>query len=93
MGSTPIFEGWCVGDGDPSGSKDTRPFNVVETTEAPGNGHPGIWASLSKNVVGSRIKLKYIYTNAHSMGNKQEKLGAIVQQKNYDIVAIVGWLE
>ncbi|XP_068280286.1 CD5 antigen-like [Nyctibius grandis] len=29
-----------------------------------------------------------IYTNAHSMGNKQEELEAIVQQENYDLLAI-----
>ncbi|PKU49676.1 mitochondrial fission process protein 1 [Limosa lapponica baueri] len=33
-------------------------------------------------------QLKCIYTNARSMGNKQEQLEAIVQQENYDIVAI-----
>ena len=30
-----------------------------------------------------------IYTNARSMGNKQEELEAIVQRENYDIVAIM----
>ncbi|GAB0204069.1 mitochondrial enolase superfamily member 1 [Grus japonensis] len=38
--------------------------------------------------MGSVAQLKCIYTNAHSMGNKQEELEAIVQQENYDIVAI-----
>ncbi|KAK4828709.1 LOW QUALITY PROTEIN: hypothetical protein QYF61_000547 [Mycteria americana] len=33
-------------------------------------------------------QLKCIYTNARSMGNKQEELEAIVQRENYDIVAI-----
>ena len=33
-------------------------------------------------------QLKCIYTNAHSMGNKQEELEAIVHQEGYDIVAI-----
>ena len=33
-------------------------------------------------------QLKCIYTNAHSMGNKQEELEAIVQQANYDLVAM-----
>ena len=33
--------------------------------------------------------LKCIYTNAHSMGNKQEEPEAIVQQVNYDLVAIM----
>ncbi|GAB0206524.1 hypothetical protein GRJ2_003118000 [Grus japonensis] len=33
-------------------------------------------------------QLKCIYTNVHNMGNKQEEVEAIVQQENYDIVAI-----
>lgn len=31
--------------------------------------------------------LKCIYSNMHSMGCKQEELEAIVQWKNYDLVA------
>lgn len=34
------------------------------------------------------VQLRCIYTNAHSMSNKREELEAIVQQENYDIVAI-----
>ncbi|GAB0187131.1 hypothetical protein GRJ2_001178400 [Grus japonensis] len=56
--------------------------------EAPENGHVGIRASPPKKVVGSIAQLKCIYTNAHSMSNKQEELEATVQQENYDIVAI-----
>ena len=33
-------------------------------------------------------QLKCIYTNARSMGNKQEELEAIVCQAKYDLVAI-----
>ncbi|PKU37320.1 mitochondrial fission process protein 1 [Limosa lapponica baueri] len=33
-------------------------------------------------------QLKCIYTNAHSMGNKQDELEAMVQQDSYDVVAI-----
>ncbi|KAJ7427992.1 hypothetical protein WISP_02289 [Willisornis vidua] len=33
-------------------------------------------------------QLKCMYTDAHIMGNKQEKLEALVQQENYDVVAI-----
>ncbi|KAK4813002.1 hypothetical protein QYF61_004178 [Mycteria americana] len=33
-------------------------------------------------------QLKCLYTDARSMGNKQEELGAIVHQENYDMVAI-----
>lgn len=71
-----------VGDGDPSGSKDTKAINVIEATELLEDGHTGIWASLSKNVAGSITNLKYIYTNACSIGNKQENLGAAVQREN-----------
>lgn len=36
----------------------------------------------------SAAHLKCMYTNARSMGNKQEELEAIVQQESYDVVAI-----
>ena len=39
--------------------------------------------------MGSIAQLKCIYTNAYSMGNKQEELEAIVQQENYDMAAIM----
>jgi len=38
--------------------------------------------------VRSTAQLKCIYTNARSMGNKQEELEAITQQESYDLVAI-----
>jgi len=38
--------------------------------------------------VRSTAQLKCIYTNAHSMGNKQEEVEATVQQDSYDLVAI-----
>jgi len=34
-------------------------------------------------------QLKCIYINAHSMGNKQEELEAIVQQDSYDLVTTI----
>ena len=43
-------------------------------------------------VSGSGVRLpahlKCVYTNARSMGNKQEELEAIIQQDDYDLVAI-----
>ena len=36
----------------------------------------------------SAAHLECMYTNARSMGNKQEELEAIVQQESYDIVDI-----
>ena len=56
--------------------------------EVPENGHVRIRVSPSKKVAGTIAPLKCIYTNACSMGNKQEELEAILQQENYDIVAI-----
>ena len=38
--------------------------------------------------VKSIAQLKCIYTNARSMGNKQEELEAFVQQDSYDLVTI-----
>jgi len=38
--------------------------------------------------VRSTAQRKCVYTNAHSMGNKQEELEAIIQQDSYDLVAI-----
>jgi len=38
--------------------------------------------------VRSTAQLQCIYTNARSMGNKQEELEAIAQQDSYDLVAI-----
>ena len=37
----------------------------------------------------TEVQLKCIYTSAHSMGNKQEELEAIVREANYDLVAIM----
>lgn len=77
-----------VGDGEPCNSKDTRDVDGLEITEVPKNDHIGIRASPPKKVMGSLAKLKCNYTIACSMGNKQEKLEAIVQKENYDIDAI-----
>ncbi|RMC10100.1 hypothetical protein DUI87_12898 [Hirundo rustica rustica] len=38
--------------------------------------------------VKSVAQLKCVYTNAHSIGNKQEELEAMVQQQSYDVVTI-----
>jgi len=78
-----------AGDREPHISKGTRVMEVLETMEATENGHTGTEAFPRRKVAGSAAQLKCIYTNAHSMGNKQEELEAIVQQESYDIVAIM----
>jgi len=61
---------------------------MLETTEAPENGHIGIEASSPRKVAASIAQLKCIYNNARSTGNRQEELEAIMQQENYNVVAI-----
>ncbi|GAB0189218.1 hypothetical protein GRJ2_001387100 [Grus japonensis] len=91
-----MFEGQCAskvlqsaisveaGDGEPCDSKDTRVIDGLETTE----GQVEIRASPIRRMEGSAAQLKCIYTNACSMGNKQEELEAIMQLENYNILAI-----
>ncbi|KAK4827222.1 hypothetical protein QYF61_015250 [Mycteria americana] len=47
-----------------------------------------VGVGLFSQVAGSIAQLKCTYTNARSVGNKQEELETIVQLANYDIVAI-----
>lgn len=80
-GTRPIFEGQCavsvaVRDGNPCSSKDKRFIDMLKTTEAPESSQVGIRASPLQKVVGSTAQLKYLYTNANSMGNKQEEMEA-----------------
>jgi len=71
-----------VGDEEPCGSKGARVIEVLEPTEAPENSHIAIEAFPPRKGVGSTALLKCIYTNACSVGNKQEELEAIMQQDN-----------
>lgn len=61
---------------------------MLETMEATENGHVETGAFSPRTVVESIAQLKCIYTNAHSMGMKQEELEVTVQQENYDLIAI-----
>ena len=54
---------------------------AVETPEC---GDEGIRVTATRK----ETKLRCLYTNARSMGNKQEELEAIVCSESYDIVAI-----
>lgn len=73
-----------VADGEPCSTTGTRDIDGLEITEVHRNDHTGIRASPLKKGVGSLAQLKCIYTNARSMGNKQEALEAILQQEGYD---------
>jgi len=48
----------------------------------------GIKRCSSKNVTQPTAQLKFLYTNASSMGNRQEEMEATVLLESYDLVAI-----
>ena len=52
----------------------------------PARGEPG--GAIMGLEVRREAQLKCVYTNACSMGNKQEELEATVRQASYDLVAI-----
>ena len=64
--------------------KNTRVGVRLVAVETPEYGHEGIRATATQK----EAQLRCFYTNAHSMGNKQEELEAIVRSESYDIVAI-----
>lgn len=53
--------------------------------ETPEYGHEGIRTTTTQK----EAQLRCLYTNAHSMGNKQEEVGATVWFESYDIVTIM----
>ena len=48
----------------------------------------GIREGSSKKAMMPIAELKCLYASAHSMGNKQEELEAVVQLRKYDLIAI-----
>jgi len=53
--------------------------------ETPEYGHEGIRTTATQK----EAELRCFCTNAHSMGNKEEELEAIVRSESYDIVTIM----
>ena len=100
QGRLPEFVGCCASDdphpaipveardGDMQHNKDARDIDGSVTVVTPVKAQAGIRISKCKQVLGTSAHLKCIYTNAHSMGNKQEELEAMMQQENYDVMAI-----
>ena len=64
--------------------KNTRVGVRLVAVETPEYGHEGLRATPTQKMA----QLRCIYTNAHSMGNKQEELEAIVWSESYDTVII-----
>ena len=63
----------------------TRVGVSLVAVETPEYGHEGITAAATQK----ETQLRYLYTNACSMGNKEEELEAIVCSESYDIVAVM----
>ena len=72
-------------DNSPLCRRNTRAGMRLVAVETPECGDEGIKVTATRK----QTKLRYLYTNAHSMGNKQEELEAIVCSESYDIVAIM----
>ncbi|KAK4810714.1 hypothetical protein QYF61_007688 [Mycteria americana] len=77
-GAQPKSNGVELGDTEAIGAKREMPVKHLKA-------HKGC---SSMKETWTTAQLKCLYTNARSMGNKQEELEAIVHQENYDMVAI-----
>ncbi|KAK4826884.1 hypothetical protein QYF61_012072 [Mycteria americana] len=77
-GAQPKLNGVELGDTEATGAKRETPVKRLKA-------HKGCSSMKETRVI---AQLKCLYTNARSMGNKQEELEAIVHQENYDMVAI-----
>ena len=71
-------------DDSPFCMKNTRVGVRLVAVETPEYGHEGIRAAATQK----EAQLRCLYTNACSMGNKQEELEATVRLESYDIVTI-----
>ena len=71
-------------DDSPFCTKNTRVGVRLVAVETPECGHEGIRATATEK----EAKLRCLYTNTCSMGNKQEELEAIVWSETYDTVII-----
>ncbi|KAK4815791.1 hypothetical protein QYF61_007231 [Mycteria americana] len=77
-GAQPKSSGVEPGDTEATGAKRETPVKRLKARKG----------CSSMKEARTTAQLKCLYTNARSMGNKQEELEAIVHQENYDMVAI-----
>jgi len=69
------------------GDEPGAPEVIGAKRESPVKHLKGIKGCSCEEVTRPTAQLKCLYTNAHSMGNKQEELEAIVLLESYDLVA------
>ena len=78
-------EGGVLGDREARGNAVTLGGGKGKPQTCPG----GIREGSSEKAMRPVAKLKCLYTNARSMGNKQEELETVVQLGKYDLIAIM----
>ena len=78
-------EGGVLGDREACGNTVTLEGGKRNPRTCPG----GIREGYSKKATRPIAKLKSLYTNARSMGNKQEELETVAQLEKYDLIAIL----
>lgn len=75
-------------DGDKSPEVRKKPGNLDENL-VKGSNNRSISQILREKIGFSVRHLKYLYSNARSMGTKQKELKALVQSRNYDVIGIM----
>ena len=75
-----------MGEGDTNRIAVGKPRVGMASPEG-GNASGNIYTAPG-STEGSGAYLKCLYTNAHSMRNKQDELEALVSSQNYDIIGI-----
>jgi len=80
--------GYTAAQSKSYGDKPGAPEIIKANRETPVKHLKGIKECSSKKVTRLTVQMKCLYTNARSMGNKQEEMEATVLLKSYDLVAI-----
>ena len=89
------YEGFkleVLGEGDELLSYREEPENPVNLGSSGGKPHiclRGLWEGSYRKAVHLKAQLKCLYTNACSMGNKQEELETMVHLENFGLIAIM----
>ena len=63
-------------------------YHIVKSEQGIQVPHSGGSTNLNKQIRGKTQGMRCLYTNAQSMGNKQEELELLVQQSRYDLMGI-----
>ena len=68
--------------------RNSNPILKVRSEQGIQVPHSGGRTNLNKQIGGKTHSMRCLYTNAQSMGNKQDELELLVQQSKYDLMGI-----